>query len=295
MATHVLQLLAVFARIAGGEPLGNARPAEPSPVAQPEPLLRGLVGGAAYGLTVAAISHPFDTIKCRMQTGARVGRPSTWLAGVLSLYRGAGPATLASICFRTVPFIGYEATTSALRSRHVLDNAPLAVAFLGGVVGGVMRGLLETPAELIKTRLQVGTAWRTSLLLRGMYSTCLRNGCVIGLYWVLFEASKAARESLLPPIASSFAAGGGCSVLAWAAIYPLDTAKSVIQASSGSSGVLQQLSAIYRSSGLRGWYAGLAPGLLRAFLANGGGMVAYDLIQAHLAQSRDQQSSKTEM
>eukprot|EP00966_Prymnesium_polylepis_P113163 2617184-Prymnesium_polylepis.1 len=148
-----------------------------------------------------------------------------------------------------------------------------------------MRGCLETPAELIKTRLQLGSAWGATLLLRGLFSTCLRNGCVIGLYWVLFEASKAAREAYLPPVASSFAAGGGCSVLAWAAIYPLDTATSCIQASPAPVGVLQQLATIYRASGVRGWYAGLGPGLARAFLANGGGMVMYDVIQRRLASA----------
>jgi solute carrier family 25 carnitine/acylcarnitine transporter 20/29 len=91
-----------------------------------------------------------------------------------------------------------------LRSRHVFGSAPLAVAFLGGVVGGIMRGCLETPAELIKTRLQIGTPWHMSVLLRGLYSTCLRNGCVIGLYWVLFEATKSTREAMLPPVASSY-------------------------------------------------------------------------------------------
>jgi hypothetical protein len=89
---------------------------------------------------------------------------------------------------------------------------------------------------------------------------------------------------LRSPVATSFAADGGCSVLAWAAIYPLDTAKSCIQATSGQSGVLQQLTTIYRASGVLGWYAGLAPGLLRVLLANGGGMVMYDLIQRRLKQ-----------
>ncbi|KAL7551340.1 hypothetical protein ACHAWF_014532 [Thalassiosira exigua] len=262
--------------------VGAAAVAQPQPL---EPFFRGLVGGAAFGLTAALVSHPFDTIKCRMQTHARPDRGAGPLARVRSFYRGVGPATLASICFRTVPFVGYEATTSLLRERHVLDGTPLAVAFLGGVAGGAMRGLLETPAELVKTRLQVGTSWRAAPLLRGLYSTCLRNGCAIGLYWVLFEATKPAREAFLPPVAGSFAAGGGCSVLAWAAIYPLDTAKSCIQAgNSTQAGVAQQLARIYRISGIRGWYAGLGPGLLRAFLANGGGMVMYDLVQAKLRE-----------
>lgn len=257
---------------------------ETSQAAKPDgtymsPLLRGLVGGAAYGFVAAAISHPFDTLKTRSQMGVGFRSPRSFLSGLLDLYRGVGPATLASVCFRTVPFIGYEATTNMMKRQHLLDNAPLAVAFIGGAVGGMLRGCLETPAEFMKTRLQLKEPWTTSLLLRGLFSTCMRNGFVIGLYWVFFEASKAVREAYLPPVSSGFIGGGCCSVLAWAIIYPLDTAKSCIQATSKPISVTQQLVTIYRQSGLRGWYAGLGPGLTRAFLANGGGMAVYEIIQ----------------
>ena len=99
-----------------------------------------------------------------------------------------------------------------------------------------------------------------------------------------YEAS-AARRAALPPTLAAFVGGGGCSVLAWAAIYPLDTAKSCIQASAAgtSTSVWYHLAAIYRVHGVRGWYAGIGAGLLRAFLANGGGMALYSLVLAQLA------------
>jgi solute carrier family 25 carnitine/acylcarnitine transporter 20/29 len=54
------------------------------------------------------------------------------------------------------------------------ESQPLLAALLGGAVGGVMRGCVETPAELLKTRLQVGAGLGSaSLLLRGLRSTCL--------------------------------------------------------------------------------------------------------------------------
>lgn len=239
-------------------------------------LLRGLAGGAAYGLTVAAVSHPLDTIKSRLQAGQAVG--------LRSLYAGVGPATVASVLFRTIPFIGYETVTSAMKAQHLLDSAPLAVAFLGGAVGGVLRGCAETPAELIKTRQQLGLPWTPAGLLLGLRSTCVRNAWIIGFYWVLFEASRPAR-SALPPVLDSFVAGGLCSVGAWALVFPLDTAKLRIQAGKGlpGGGVGAELGAIYRTSGVRGLYRGIGSGLARAFLANGLGMVAYGLVQARLA------------
>ena len=245
--------------------------------------VRGMLGGAAYGLTAAAISHPFDTVKTRLQTRSVAASP-TLLHRVLHLYKGVGPATAASILFRTVPFVGYEWTRSLLQTRHLLETQPLLAAFLGGVVGGVMRGCLETPAEFVKTRLQVGTSWHLPLLLQGLSSTMLRNACMIGLFWSTFEATADARARL-PPMLSSFVGGGACSVIAWAAAYPLDTAKSVIQASPAGATptVPQALARIMREQGVLGWYAGLSAGLMRALIANGAGMAAYGWVQAKLA------------
>ena len=206
--------------------IAAAAAAQPTPLDSPQagpslrkfdasPYLRGALGGAAYGLAASSISHPFDTIKTRLQTKAVVGGSASVLSRVLGLYRGVGPATAASILFRTVPFIGYEATRSLLRSHRLLESQPLLAALLGGAVGGMMRGCVETPAELAKTRLQVGAGiGSASLLLRGLRSTCLRNAAVIGLFWVAYEAS-AARRAALPPTLAAFVGGGGCSVLAW--------------------------------------------------------------------------------
>lgn len=286
---HVLMILTV-------PPVG-AKPHPPSPPAQSDigPLLRGLVGGAAYGLVAAGISHPFDTLKTRAQSGVSGTARAGAIGGrIANLYKGIGPAVAASILFRTVPFIGYEATRTSLDSHRLLVSQPLVAAFLGGMVGGAMRGCLETPAELLKTRMQTGGSWSlasASLLLRGLGSTCLRNACVIGLFWVAFEASRDTR-AVLPPLAANFVGGGGCSVLAWAAIYPLDTAKSVIQAGGGSTSVARTLLRIYRERGLAGWYQGMGAGLTRAFLANGGGMACYILAQQLLLGST---SSKEEL
>jgi solute carrier family 25 carnitine/acylcarnitine transporter 20/29 len=275
----------------------GAKPQPPSPPTQSQdigPLLRGLVGGAAYGLVAAGISHPFDTLKTRAQSGVASSVAAGGVSRIASLYKGIGPAVAASIFFRTVPFIGYEATRSALDAHKLFVSQPLMAAFLGGVVGGAMRGCLETPAELLKTRMQTGGTWSlrsASLLLRGLGSTCLRNACVIGLFWVAFEASREAR-AVLPPVAANFVGGGGCSVLAWATIYPLDTAKSVIQAGKGSTSVVRTLMRLYGEQGLAGWYKGMGAGLTRAFLANGGGMACYILAQQLLLGSL---SSKEEL
>jgi hypothetical protein len=111
------------ASAAATQPTLDSLPARPSLQKKfdASPYLRGAIGGAAYGLAAASISHPFDTIKTRLQTkAAAVGGSGNVLSRVLGLYSGVGPATAASILFRTVPFIGYEATRSLLRSHRLL-------------------------------------------------------------------------------------------------------------------------------------------------------------------------------
>ena len=121
MARATLAALCV-ASAAAIQPTQDSLPARPSlrKKFDASPYLRGAIGGAAYGLAAAAISHPFDTIKTRLQTKAVVGGSASVLSRVLGLYSGVGPATAASILFRTVPFIGYEATRSLLRSHRLL-------------------------------------------------------------------------------------------------------------------------------------------------------------------------------
>ena len=168
-----------------------------------------------------------------------------------------------------------------LNEYQLFTEQPLLAAATAGFAGGLLRGALESPAELIKTKLQIGSPWSPSSLLVGLGPTCLRTGCVISCYWVIFEATRPWRDGL-PPILANFAGGGLCSVGAWSLVFPLDTAKSRIQAGSRSKGVCDELARIYRFEGVRGWYSGLAPGLFRAFIANGGGMVAYGYMQGKL-------------
>ena len=219
-------------------------PPPPSPLLEG---LRGLLGGAAYGFTVVAISHPLDTVKTRQQAIASHGRLGMGGAllrtvsaeGPLALYKGFWPAFAGSVMFRSVPFLAYTSSTAFLRAQSEwLNTSPVALAALGGAAGGLSRSVLETPFELAKTRRQVNLDWAWSVrsLSRGMAITSLRNVSVISLFWVFVELSKDTREAMTSNrTIQSFLAGGGCSVAAWAVVFPLDTLKARIQASSDAS------------------------------------------------------------
>ena len=138
-------------------------------------LLKGSLGGAAYATTATLLSHPFDTIKTRQQVGGA--------ATLTRLYHGFTPALAGSIAFRTVPFIAYNATTNHVRPRSEwLASHPVALAALGGFMGGAARSLLECPCEYVKTRRQIGRQWSVRKAYTGLSVTLARNSAVIALF-----------------------------------------------------------------------------------------------------------------
>jgi len=101
---------------------------------------------------------------------------------------------------------------------------------------------------------------------------------LIGIFWVLFEASKEPlQQALSSPLAVSFVAGGGCSLAAWAVAFPLDVCKSRSQALPREGG----FAAVGWSS--TGLYRGVGFGLARTFVANGCAMIIYDIVYASLS------------
>jgi hypothetical protein len=125
------------------------------------------------------------------------------------------------------------------------------------------------------------------------------------------------------PAVQSFLAGGGCSVVAWAAVFPLDVIKSRVQSggafvqnsgeavgagaasrsgapssvtnfggtggrsavnySSARVTVGRCASDILRTQGVAGLYAGFGVGMARTVVANGVAMVVFDWIKGQLS------------
>jgi hypothetical protein len=134
----------------------------------------------------------------------------------------------------------------------------------------------------------------------GIGITTARNTAVIGTFWAVLVASQPLRDSVSPhPAVNSFLAGGGCSVVAWALVFPLDVIKSRVQSggayrlegtgvgtkvrySQETLSTFRCASEIMREQGPKGFYAGFQAGIARTVVANGVAMVIYDLVQKAL-------------
>ena len=185
------------------------------------------------------------------------------LPSLKGLYRGILPAVSASILFRAVPFTAFETVKGFLLTPHEFEQLaaheentadavdckptavmvgwswndhPVLVSALGGAVGGLARASLEFPFETAKVRAQTGAASARGIrdFMRGFAITAVRNVTVISAFWTFMELSRDLRERVAPqaewPRSNAFVAGGGCSVAAWAIIYPFDVIKSNVQA-----------------------------------------------------------------
>ena len=116
---------------------------------------------------------------------------------------------------------------------------------------------------------------------------------VIGCYFFFLgnEATKSVASNVLHlddrgPWVTAFA-GGIAGVSYWASIFPLDTVKSKIQVSDNakSEGVVNTALSILRRGGVRAFYSGVAPCLVRAFPSGAVMFLAYEYSKRFLLHS----------
>ncbi|KAH7469300.1 hypothetical protein KRP22_004440 [Phytophthora ramorum] len=290
--------------------------------------VKNFLSGTMGGGCEAVVGYPLETVKARMQTqqsgpGAFSGpldclKKSLQEGGVMSLYRGASPQIFRSAMSASVMF-GLMGQYRYFYSKTLFDNANYALV-AAGVSTGFTEGLLYTPFEVIKVRMQTlygGTRTRISNLqcVKDVYS---RNG-VGGLYrgfWptagremlgnaTYFMAYETVRDLLLDRLVhsvpgltpesvnlrtyQSIAFSGGCAgFMYWLVVFPVDTVKSVLQADRLDkprfSGAIDCSRQLYAEGGPTRFYRGITPSLLRAFPANAVTFVAFEKTMSFLNQ-----------
>lgn len=211
--------------------------------------------GAAGGI----IGHTPDTLKVHAQAHQH---PSWWRAlqsirkesGWLGLWRGVSVPVLSRALNSSATFAAYQAARP-----HVADSRIVA-----GGVAGLVSGVLATPLELAKIRLQTGRrVFNTGSYWIGWQVTVLRNVGFFAVYFAVHDVAKAA---------GWWMPGGWAGCAGWALTFPLDTYKSYVQATDYAGGVRPWLQRV----GVRGLYRGLGPALCRAFPVHYTTLAVYD-------------------
>lgn len=183
---------------------------------------------------------------------------------------------------------GIVRRVSEVDAKEGFSTAQLATA---GLISAVPCTMVTAPFERVKVLLQVqgdSKKYNGSLdvmkqlyktgglrsVFRGSLATFARDGPGSAAYFASYEVIK---KSLTPrkedgspgdlSIAAVVTAGGMAGVAMWTLVFPLDTIKSTLQATEGSnlSGVVKT---IHARGGLKAFFPGLGPALLRSFPAN---------------------------
>ena len=225
--------------------------------------------------------------------------------GPLAFYKGTltpliGIGACVSVQFGSFNWARRQFEASNLTS-HSDAQLSYGQFYLAGVAAGLANTPLSSPIEHIRIRLQTQPHGAKSLysgpldcirklsadqgLLRGVYRgfpvTLLREAQAYGVWFLSFEYmmnSDAARNriqrSAIPSYKVAFY-GGIAGELLWIASYPFDVVKSKMQSDKFGSQMRYPTMAscfrqIWSTEGLRGFWKGIGPTLLRAMPVSAG-------------------------
>eukprot|EP00899_Mesostigma_viride_P029016 jgi/Mesvir1/929/Mv17487-RA.1 len=329
--------MAAFGDLASVTTAARGPPPPASAAAVRNKALVGAIAGGVAGAFTSAVLHPIDTIKTRLQVrGAnKVYKHATDVmmqsvkqtGGLADLYRGLQAAVLGAGPSSALYFGTYELTKSALY-QHLPPQLTAMVPPVAATLGNMVSSIILVPKELIKQRLQVGSADSALKVLLatvrtegigGLYvgygPTLLRNLPSNVINFTVFEWLKAlalsttGRTSL--PSWENFALGAISGASSAALTTPLDVVKTrlmtqvspeLIAATGGSKanaaaaamaqggyrGMIDTLRAIAKEEGFAGLTRGMPPRLLYSALFGAVGFFAFENCKAVIYKRQEQ-------
>lgn len=277
--------------------------------------LRNFVAGCASGVALVSAGHPFDTIKVRMQTQGTLGKfngPLDCLKqtinneGFRGVYKGVSPPLVTTGVINAILF-GLQGIVTRQLKADPSTPPTVGNTMQAAVITGALISVIVAPMEGIKARMQVQYAKQLGPvqcarnvylelgLFRGIYrgwlptALCrMSNYAYFGPYEYfrqkmgLTMGGSNGGRSLVQSIGASVAAGSAAGVCYWLSCYPIDVIKNRIQAQPDTNpprytGMRQTAQIILREQGVRGFFVGFTPCLLRAVPANAAAFSAFEL------------------
>ncbi|EFA86232.1 EF-hand domain-containing protein [Heterostelium album PN500] len=115
-----------------------------------------ILAGAGAGASQVMFTNPLEIVKIRLQVQGKGGATAMQIVrelGFSGLYKGAGACLLRDIPFSAIYFPAYAKMKTLLADKD--GNIAPKDLFISGMVAGIPAASLVTPADVIKTRLQV--------------------------------------------------------------------------------------------------------------------------------------------
>ena len=231
----------------------------------------GLIGG----IVGTIFSHPFDTIKTRIQSS----KVSTIKDAVKmgKLYSGILPPLFGIGLEKSIVFGFYE-----LAKNNGFNT------FTSGLFGGFMSTVVVVPVDRLKIILQNnGTISKDiikpSSLYKGFSITLFRETPGFGIYFTTYNylTNNYNREFNL---GKTFLFGSLSGLNSWIFIYPSDLIKTKYQSictntngSTIANTITNVIKTIYKTNGIKGFYKGFNLAIIRALPLHGGVFLGYEL------------------
>lgn len=222
---------------------------------------------------------------------------------VRGFYKGVVPPLLGVTPIFAVSFWGYDVGKKIVTWKQEVDalgdkslsTSQMATA---GFISAVPTTLVMAPTERVKVVLQTtsGGSFLSAAkkvvseggiqsLFKGSLATLARDGPGSALYFASYEVCKkflndrsgnAANGEI--NIKNVCISGGVAGMSMWLVVFPIDTIKTKLQASSTRQSMVQATKEIYSSrGGIKGFFPGLGPALLRSFPANAATFLGVEL------------------
>lgn len=278
----------------------------PPPSSSVRDNFKSLIAGGVGGVCAVLTGHPFDLVKVRCQNNqakstmdavskilaeARSLKSGSMLTNsVKGFYKGVIPPLLGVTPIFAVSFWGYDVGKKLVSYRNTADQAlSMNQLALAGFISAIPTTVVTAPTERVKVVLQtskdatfisaakqiVKTGGVTSLF-KGSLATLARDGPGSALYFASYEISKKILNKQNPvegdqvSITNVCLSGGIAGMSMWLVVFPIDTIKTKLQATSGGNHSMVSITKeIYKTrGGIKGFFPGLGPALMRSFPAN---------------------------
>jgi hypothetical protein len=231
--------------------------------------IKEYIAGTVGGCIGTIISHPFDTLRIKLQTEPHLSllqaTKNIYKNGYLNFYRGLSPPLVGISLEKSIVF----GTFYNLEKNPILKDK----YYLNGFIAGFLSTIIVTPVEKLKIALQTQQNIKNinfNYLFSGWYATILRESPGYAIYFKTYELLKKENDTKM----RTFINGSLSGMSAWLFIYPSDRVKTLVQNKNANySNVIKE---IYFREGLVGFYRGFSLALLRCIPLHGGVFVGYN-------------------
>lgn len=273
--------------------------------------IKDIVAGSVGGVAQVLSGHPLDTVKVRLQTQAGVYKGTVDCLtrtikeeGFAGLYKGVQSPLVGLAVMNSVMFLAYGQSKVLIQND---PNMPLTIPqyLLAGALTGAVISFVEGPIDLFKSQIQVQLKGESKYKgvfdcarqivgtygIRGMYQglgpTLLRdipsNATYFGFYELTRKLMAKPGQNVSDlPAWKVMTAGGVGGFMYWTLTYPTDVIKSTIQTDNIDRtqrkyhGIVDCAKKIYAKEGIKGFYKGVAPCLIRSVPANAACFAVYE-------------------